>query len=158
MPLKLLSYFTHPPLHITSHPNYKTRLNCKFCITYLKHPLTYIISTGSYYPIPTRHMYRLSLLTLDDFFMAGSPSSTECADNLQSMLSLCTTINAPVKSSEIEGPSTRITFLGIVINTALYKDASALLVGGLIGPVIGFKLTGCQIKLEKTLHGRSYLP
>ena len=24
MPLKLLSYFTHPPLHITSHPNYKT--------------------------------------------------------------------------------------------------------------------------------------
>ena len=54
---------------------------------------------------------------LDDFFTAGSPGSTECADNLQSMLSLCTTINAPVKSSKIEGPSTRITFLGIVIDT-----------------------------------------
>jgi len=33
------------------------------------------------------------------------------------MLSLCTTINAPVKSSEIQEPSTRITFLGIVIDT-----------------------------------------
>jgi len=33
------------------------------------------------------------------------------------MLSLCTTINAPVKSSKIEGPSTRITFLEIVIDT-----------------------------------------
>ena len=54
---------------------------------------------------------------LDNFFTAGSPGSTECADNLQSMLSLCTTINAPVKSSKIEDPSTRITFLGIVIDT-----------------------------------------
>ena len=53
----------------------------------------------------------------DDFFTAGSPDSTECADNLQSMLSLCATINAPVKSSKIEAPSTRITFLGIVIDT-----------------------------------------
>ena len=54
---------------------------------------------------------------LDGFFTAGSPGSTEYADNLQSMLSLCTTINAPVKSSKIEGPSTRIAFLGIVIDT-----------------------------------------
>ena len=54
---------------------------------------------------------------LNDFFTAGSPGSTECADNLQSMLSLCTIINAPVKSSKIEGPSIRITFLGIVIDT-----------------------------------------
>ena len=51
---------------------------------------------------------------LDDFFTAGSLGSTECADNLQSMLSLCTTINAPVKSSKIEGLSTR---LGIMIDT-----------------------------------------
>ena len=33
------------------------------------------------------------------------------------MLSLCTTINAPVKTSKIDGPSTRLTFLGIVIDT-----------------------------------------
>jgi len=45
-----------------------------------------------------------------------SDVSTECADSLQSILFLCLTINAPVKSSKIEGPSTRITFLGIVID------------------------------------------
>ena len=33
------------------------------------------------------------------------------------MISLCTTINAPVKTSKIDGPSTRLTFLGIVIDT-----------------------------------------
>ena len=54
---------------------------------------------------------------LDDFFTAGSPGSTECSHNLQAMLSLCTTINAPVKTSKIDGPSTRLTFLGIVIDT-----------------------------------------
>ena len=47
----------------------------------------------------------------------SSPDSTECSDNLQSMLSLCEHINAPVKTSKIEGPSTRLTFLGIVIDT-----------------------------------------
>jgi len=49
--------------------------------------------------------------------MAGSPGSTEYADNLQSILSLCTTINASLKSSKIKRPSTRIIFLGIVIDT-----------------------------------------
>ena len=66
-----------------------------------------------------QHNYNVRhiLHDLDDFFTAGSPGSKECADKLQSMLFLCTTINAPVKSSKIEGPSTRITFLGIVIDT-----------------------------------------
>ena len=32
------------------------------------------------------------------------------------MLSLCEHINAPVKSSKIEGPSTHLTFLGIIID------------------------------------------
>jgi len=51
---------------------------------------------------------------LYDFFTAGSPGSTERS---QVMLSLCTTINAPVKTSKIDGPSTTLTFLGIVIDT-----------------------------------------
>ena len=33
------------------------------------------------------------------------------------MLSVCQKINAPVKLTKVEGPSTSITFLGIVINT-----------------------------------------
>ena len=55
---------------------------------------------------------------LDDFFTAGSPCSTECLDNLQAMVSLCKRNNAPVKTSKIEGPSTELTFLGIVIDTS----------------------------------------
>ena len=54
---------------------------------------------------------------LDDFFTAGSSGTKECSDNLQAMLSLCNNINAPVKTSKIEGSSTRLTFLGIVIDT-----------------------------------------
>ena len=41
----------------------------------------------------------------------------ECLDNLQAMLLLCDNINAPVKTSKIEGPSSQLTFLGIVIDT-----------------------------------------
>ena len=50
---------------------------------------------------------------LDDFLTAGPPDSPICSQNLNSMLALCECINAPIKSSKIEGPSTSITFLGI---------------------------------------------
>jgi len=51
---------------------------------------------------------------LNDFFTAGEPFTTDCSDKLQAMLSLCNKINAPVKTSNIEGPLTQLTFLGIV--------------------------------------------
>ena len=54
---------------------------------------------------------------LDDFFTAGSPGSAECSNNLQAMLLLCVNINAPVNTSKIEGPSTQLTFLSIIIDT-----------------------------------------
>ena len=55
---------------------------------------------------------------LDDFFTAGAPASQECSSNLSAMLSLCRKINAPVKPSKIEGPTTRLTFLGVLIDTS----------------------------------------
>ena len=33
------------------------------------------------------------------------------------MLSLCNRIGAPIKTEKVEGPTTRLTFLGIVLNT-----------------------------------------
>ena len=54
---------------------------------------------------------------LDDFLTAGPADSPVCYHNLNAMLSLCQNINAPVKTSKIEGPSTTITFLGIHLNT-----------------------------------------
>ena len=47
----------------------------------------------------------------------GSPSSTECLNNLQAMLLLYEYINAPIKTPKMEGLSTQVTFLGIVIDT-----------------------------------------
>ena len=54
---------------------------------------------------------------LDDFLTAGPPNSPICSQNLNSMLGLCERINAPIKPSKIEGPSTSITFLGIHLDT-----------------------------------------
>ena len=66
-----------------------------------------------------QHKYSVSHLLhyLDDFFTAGAPDTSECQNNLEAMLSVCQKINAPVKLTKVEGPSTSITFLGIVINT-----------------------------------------
>ena len=54
---------------------------------------------------------------LDDFLTAGPLNSPICSRNLNSMLALCECINAPIKPSKIEGPSTSITFLGIHLDT-----------------------------------------
>ena len=66
-----------------------------------------------------QHKYSVSHLLhyLDDFFTAGAPDTSECQNNLEAMLSVCQKINAPVKLTKVEGPSTSITFLRIVINT-----------------------------------------
>ena len=53
---------------------------------------------------------------LDDFLKAGPADSPVCYHNLDAMLCLCQNINAPVKTSKIEGPSTTITFVGIHLN------------------------------------------
>ena len=54
---------------------------------------------------------------LDDFLTTGPPDSPICSNNLNSMLSVCECIDAPIKSSKTEGPSTTITFLGIHLDT-----------------------------------------
>ena len=66
-----------------------------------------------------QHKYSVSHLLhyLDDFFTAGAPDTSEWQNNLEAMLSVCQKINAPVKLTKVKGPSTSITFLGIVINT-----------------------------------------
>ena len=54
---------------------------------------------------------------LDDFLTAGPADSPVYSQNLNAMLTLCQNINASVKTSKIEGPSTSITFLGIHLDT-----------------------------------------
>ena len=54
---------------------------------------------------------------LDDFLTAGPANTEICQQNLTNMLSLCHKINVPVKGEKVEGPTTRLTFLGIVLDT-----------------------------------------
>ncbi len=53
----------------------------------------------------------------DDFFTAGPPNSEVCSLNMDTTLSLCHSINAPVKPEKVEGPATTLTFLGIQLDT-----------------------------------------
>ena len=54
---------------------------------------------------------------LDDFFTAGPPDSPVCSHNMATMNHLCTLLNTPTKPEKEEGPSTTLTFLGILLDT-----------------------------------------
>ena len=54
---------------------------------------------------------------LDDFFTAGPAGSPICSQNMAKMNEVCKSINAPTKVEKEEGPSTSLTFLGILLDT-----------------------------------------
>lgn len=74
------------------------------------------------------HNYGLEWLLhyLDDLFTAGPPGTNICHRNMRCMLSLCSHVNAPVKPEKVEGPSTLITFLGILLDTVAMQASITL--------------------------------
>ena len=54
---------------------------------------------------------------LDDFLFCGPPDSSVCAVVLEQALETCADLGVPVAMHKTEGPSTRLTFLGIQIDT-----------------------------------------
>ena len=54
---------------------------------------------------------------LDDFLFLGSPASQECSNNLQTTKSSCSTLGLPLKHEKVEGPTTMLVFLGILLDT-----------------------------------------
>lgn len=54
---------------------------------------------------------------LDDFLTIGRPGSTECYRNLQIMIQVCQLLNVPLAIEKIDGPSTVLDFLGILLDT-----------------------------------------
>ena len=54
---------------------------------------------------------------LDDYFTCGSASTNECADNLKIMLKSCVDLGMPVNPKKTVQPTTKIEFLGIIINS-----------------------------------------
>ena len=56
---------------------------------------------------------------LDDFLLVGEPASEQCKDNLQKLLAVFTALHIPVAREKLEGPTTRLSFLGIELDTHL---------------------------------------
>lgn len=54
---------------------------------------------------------------LDDYFLAGPPGSSSCADHLQSFLETCDKLGVPIAMDKVEGPTTTLTFLGLELNS-----------------------------------------
>ena len=87
---------------------------------------------------------------LDDFLTAGPADSDTCYHNLSAMKSLCHAIGAPIKEEKVEGPTTRITFLGILLDT--------IRAGEHFGKIDGFKQSGPLSKHNRILFGKNYSP
>lgn len=60
-----------------------------------------------------RHVFHY----LDDFIVLGAPNSTECCEALQQLDSACGILGIPVAEHKRDGPTTKLTFLGIEIDT-----------------------------------------
>ena len=54
---------------------------------------------------------------LDDYIILGAPGSQECAANMATFLELCRMLGVPIAMEKCEGPTTKLTYLGIEIDT-----------------------------------------
>ena len=54
---------------------------------------------------------------LDDFLTLSPPSSPACHNNLQTCVRLCKQLGLPLHPDKLEGPATRLTILGIGLDS-----------------------------------------
>ena len=54
---------------------------------------------------------------LDNFLLLGPPNSAECGQAIQGSLQLCDRLGFPIAPHKLEGPASRLSFLGILIDT-----------------------------------------
>ena len=54
---------------------------------------------------------------LNDFLVMGAPGSTECEASLVKLLGSMQQLGFPIVEEKVKGPSTKITFLGIEIDS-----------------------------------------
>ena len=60
---------------------------------------------------------------LDDYFTVGPPNSKTCADNVNIMIHLASYLGIPLAPEKLEGPTTSLVFLGILIDTNRMETA-----------------------------------
>ena len=54
---------------------------------------------------------------LDNYLTMGPPASATCQQNLDTFTSLCAGLGVPLAPDKLEGPSTLLSFLGIILDT-----------------------------------------
>ena len=60
---------------------------------------------------------------LDDYFTVGPTHSSVCAHNVKTILYMASQVGIPIAPNKLEGPTTRLVFLGILINTNSMKTS-----------------------------------
>jgi len=74
--------------------------------------------------IATQHGVSSLLHYLDDFLLVGPPHSSNCQQDLDSFIQLCPSLGIPLVSKKIrkiEGPTTSLTFLGVLLQCIAQK-------------------------------------
>ena len=54
---------------------------------------------------------------LDDFLLVGTPDDHDCAQILDTFLTMCNRLGVPIALDKLVGTTTALTFLGIEIDT-----------------------------------------
>ena len=62
-----------------------------------------------------RHHVTHAMHYLDDFLILGPPKSANCRRALQASLGLCKVLGFPITEHKVESPSSRLSFLGILL-------------------------------------------
>ena len=58
---------------------------------------------------------------LDDFLMVGPPMTHTCQHNLDTMIRICEDLGVPLAIDKVEGPSSSLPFLGIMLDTNMME-------------------------------------
>ena len=60
---------------------------------------------------------------LDDYFTVGPAISTVCANNVKTIIQVASNVGIPLAPNKPEGPTTRLTFLGILIDSSCMETS-----------------------------------
>ena len=84
------------------------------------------------------HNYNIQDLMhyLDDYFTVGPPNSSLCANNVRTIVHVAPNVGIPLAPEKLQGPSTCLVFLGIMIDTTCMETSlPADKLGGLLAEV-----------------------
>ena len=70
-----------------------------------------------------KHNYAISALMhyLNDYFTVGPPSSPLCGSQVDTMVKTADRLGIPLAPDKLEGPTSRLVFLGILIDSTLME-------------------------------------